>query len=262
MMPPWEFAALTALVMAASGSVVVWTTTGLVWPVLAALGATALYMGALEIRDRRRLARARAALEALGAWPPGALREIPPAPLFQEDYAKILRDDRARFDGEFEWRVGTFRCRRCHRRADLVSVHHPIWDGPFDGAGSGAVDVRDVPWCLGCDGLGVKFLASVGVSEPLPVGGRDWPGRPVRLPFLDIVPVRLLPELYDRPAFHLLMIGVERYVPPAVNAASEEGAPPAIGPHAPRDRVWNRDRGDVCGFCREPVEAPIHQVED
>lgn len=127
-----------------------------------------------------------------------------PRPIDQEGYAAILQADDARCqlfrimpDGR-----GAV-CLRCSRTARLVDVRHPIWDGPFDEAGSGVVDRRLLWWCKGCDGL----------APPVA-------GAPVRLPYLDHLPIRLLRELYDRTAFHELPGAVELYEPPPPAPAS------------------------------------------
>lgn len=109
-------------------------------------------------------------------------------PLTQDDYAALLREDedrRRRFTATRD--RGGFYCIRCSRMASSVDIRHPIWDGPFDGGGGDAVDVRRFSWCLTCDG-------------PVPTGI----GRAIRLPYLDTEPIALVPELYNRAAFHRL----------------------------------------------------------
>lgn len=160
-------------------------------------------------------------------------------PFGQDDYAEVLARDGARIVRDFTWdrAAGTWFCGHCARRATLVGIHHPIWDGPFEGGGSGVVDRRDVPWCPGCECLAELGGLAHGEDEhrawpaPLP---RDLSGRPVRLPWLDQLPVRLRAELFERAAFHRLPVQVERFrPPPAGDAAAEEGPAKNLGPGDP-----------------------------
>lgn len=144
---------------------------------------------ALDWNDVRRARRA-----AL-AGPP---QRFPLRALDQEQYAALLRaeaDRRKQFE-TIGFTKG-YACKRCRRGARVVKIDHPIWDGPFEGGGSGSVDTRILFWCLACDG------------PPPPQAGPA-----VRLPFLDNLPIRLLPALYERPAFRSLPDPVELYIPP------------------------------------------------
>lgn len=75
-------------------------------------------------------------------------------PLTQEDYKQALKHDRGaadKFDrrrdgGRREWICV------CGAIAKVTVIAHPIWDGPFDGAGSGMCDYRRIPYCAFCDG--------------------------------------------------------------------------------------------------------------
>lgn len=127
-------------------------------------------------------------------------------PLNQAEYAALLAEDTKARVGHFQ-RVSAeiMMCKRCLQSPCVqLAITHPIWDGPFDDAGSGHVDKRERWWCVSCDG-------------PIP----SDTGRPIRLPYLDNLPIQLLPALYDRPAFHTLPVEVKLFEPP----------PPA--PHVP-----------------------------
>ncbi len=125
--------------------------------------------------------------------------------LDQTEYAALLQADVAR-ERLFRARNGvdSSQCGRCHRPVFQTKVRHPIWDGPFDEAGSGKVDVRLFSWCAACDG---------------PPPAQDGPA--IRLPYLDHLPIRLLPELFARPVFHALSMPVELYVPPSPAPATD-----------------------------------------
>ncbi len=217
----------------------------LLWPagLLVVVAAIALYESNESALRAELRAFARGAGTVGPAPEPVAQLAISRRWLTQEDYAKILEHDRELL-AQFEWTesaepvdlapLGSGAmstpppCKRCHRRAAFFSIAHPIWDGPFDGAGSGVVDVRRVPWCFFCadplDGnrLGVEPIASRvhQLVEPGVDKTFHLPGLPIRLPWLDTLPVRLVPALFERPAFHRLMVAVERWRPPA---ASTEG---------------------------------------
>ncbi len=127
--------------------------------------------------------------------------------LDQTEYAELLQADAAH-ERLFHARNGVdrLRCGRCHRPSFDTAVHHPIWDGPFDEAGSGKVDVRLFSWCAACDG---------------PPPAQEGPA--IRLPYLDNLPIRLLPELFNRPVFRALPMPVELYVPPPPAPAEVAG---------------------------------------
>ncbi len=136
--------------------------------------------------------------------------------LDQTEYAELLQADAAH-ERLFRARDGgsnRSQCGRCRRPAFETVVRHPIWDGPFDEAGSGKVDKRVFFWCLACDG-------------PPPV----QEGPAIRLPFLDHLPIRLLPELFERPVFRTLPMPVELYVPPppAPAEVNRPGSPGNLG---------------------------------
>ncbi|MGH7730118.1 MAG: hypothetical protein ACRENJ_02605 [Candidatus Eiseniibacteriota bacterium] len=213
----------------AVANVVLYVATGSVLALVIALAgllvALLLALAGFVLGERRLLRRARAKLEALeGTWPrrhehqedeglPPARRTVGSLDLDQDDYAEVLTADRARILRDFEWSraAGTWHCRRCRRKAALIGIAHPIWDGPFDGAGSGVVDTRDVPWCPRCDELAdLGGLAIVLTS----VHGGAAAGLPIRLPWLGQLPIRLRPELFERAAFHWLPVQVERFRPP------------------------------------------------
>lgn|SRR5574341_18907 len=139
-------------------------------------------------------------------------------PVTQDEYVALLVADRTRQRG-FVWQPERSPyCRHCHQRAGVLEIVHPIWDGPFDDAGSGIVDTRLVPLCP-CEQSESRRLDDLGlVLSELPLDARTtgWSpvaGRPIRLPWLDRLPVRLHPELFDRPAFHRLSVRVERWRP-------------------------------------------------
>jgi hypothetical protein len=142
-------------------------------------------------------------------------------PLTQDDYAALLRTDEAH-EGHFPSRPHRV-CLRCSRVAAILIVRHPIWDGPFDGAGSGVVDERVLSWCLRCDG-----------RPP------NQAGRPVRLPYLDTEPIALLPELFGRDAFHRL---TQRVIPAPVL--------PPRPTHAFEKSAGDWPICDVCGYAKD-----------
>lgn len=154
--------------------------------------------------------------------------------LTQDEYAELLAVDAARacdYDDAGH-------CRRCGKAALPLIVSHPIWDGPFDGVGSGAVDTRRTLLCPWCDpkdphvyGLPrVTFLgeliAGLAQLRPLrpfladPARLPAVPGRPLLLPWLgDERRLQLRPELIARPAFHNLGVAVEPWRAPGPAAA-------------------------------------------
>lgn len=243
-----------------------WDTVLTVMATLLALGALVAAVLAMELwRERRRRRRA--------AEPAVAMAPAVERPLDQDDYAEILARDGTRIVRDYTWdrAASTWFCGRCARRATLVGIHHPIWDGPFEGAGSGVVDRRDVPWCPPCDRVpdlgGLAFGAAVNhLSAQEGIAS----GRPVRLPWLDQLPVRLRAELFERAAFHRLPVQVERFRPPPAGDAAAE--PPAgipaleagglsvlgIGPHEYREAYRSPVAGEACVLCDLPRAHPIH----
>jgi hypothetical protein len=182
-------------------------------------------------------------------------------PLGQDEYAELLEADRARvphFSGSSMGAFGWIH-KPCSRPGVLVEIAHPIWDGPFHGAGSGRVDVRQVLLCPTCDAVDAAKRQSLGLypvpSELAPAAvakalqlGRAQ-GRPIRLPWLDRLPVKLRRELYERPAFHNLMVKVELAGPPPPPPPRHAFAP--ANPSDPADPANVIGGCDVCGHPRE-----------
>jgi len=46
---------------------------------------------------------------------------------------------------------GHYECTRCGGEISTIDVAHPVWDGPFDGAGSGFCHNEQVPYCPKCE---------------------------------------------------------------------------------------------------------------
>jgi len=46
---------------------------------------------------------------------------------------------------------GSYKCRRCGFKIQVVSIAHPIWDGPFAMCGSGKVFNEARPYCPQCE---------------------------------------------------------------------------------------------------------------
>jgi len=192
--------------------------------------------------------------------------------LGQDDYAALLERDRERLS-RFDY-VGpdAVRCHLCQTPGVLVTITHPIWDGPFHGAGTGRVDVRDVRMCPRCELFTVVKAEELGLwpaldpmealSVMLNQGQAD--GRPIRLPWLDPLqsPIALHPALWDRPAFHNLLLRVQRGAPPPPAPSRQphryvyyqddvlQHAPPAARPQ------------QRCEVCDQPAGAAIHDVTD
>lgn len=227
-------------------------------PAASAIGTMAVVLWLLFVteRIRRELDAARGAAQPWPAPPkpeefsnlPGKQRLsgvgeawIEEKPLTQGDYAGILQRDRERHHQDFELQLSSggpspglsdreWFCRRCHRRALEITIHHPIWDGPFEGAGSGVVDPRLVFYCIFCDppampeGIDMARTMSSRIAsaeaDGRPVGVKaivdsGWGyGRPIRLPWLDDLPIQLAPELFEREAYHRLPVKMTRYRPP------------------------------------------------
>lgn len=200
--------------------------------------------------------------------------------LGQDGYAALLARDRerlARFDAlnatDAVLRGGfRKRCRACHSAAVSIGIHHPIWDGPFHGGGSGRVDVRAVDVCPHCDiftrhladELGLWPSPNTLVALEVMLNEGNAAGRPIRLPWLDpgLTPIALHPDLWDRPAFHNLLTPVQKGSPPPPALARQphlyvyyeqdqlRHAPPATRPRQP------------CEVCDQPADAPIHHPPD
>jgi hypothetical protein len=134
-----------------------------------------------------------------------------PRPLMQDDYVALLHGDGEWVSQLWEMTVdGDYRCRRCRRISERrLTWEHPILVGEANDDGADGVDVRVLPHCERCTGTRTTWIEA---------------GAPIRLPYLDGLPVRLLPMLYARPAFHKLPVAVERFKPPP--------APPRATPAA------------------------------
>ncbi len=278
-----------------------WGLTGNTWPLLLAL---VLLLGAVAWAEVRGAAWRHAA--ELPAGPPARARvldtvAVPPArepgpgmvaaegldaaevePLGQDDYAALLDSDRVvrqRFQlvpgfepenlGFVMQRPRPWECCACHSRAVLLSISHPIWDGPFHGAGSGRCDVREILVCPHCDRVDRALEQTLGLWPPLVhllvptmteiLTHGTATGRPIRLPWLNTLPIRLREELYERPAFHNLMLRVERAGPPSPPAPSRQ-------PHV--YVVYDQDEArhepsaarpeQPCEVCEQPYQAPLH----
>lgn len=171
--------------------------------------------------------KARAQLGVVARAATAAQAETDKPPLTQDDYAALLRGDETRCRSFTPTRdMCGFYCLRCSRGVKSTWIRHPIWDGPFDGAGSGAVDARLIQWCLRCDG-------------PPP----SEAGRPVRLPYLDTEPIALVPELFGRAAFHMLG---QRVIPA-----------PALPPR-PTHVFMSQAGGTICDVCGYAKDDPRH----
>jgi hypothetical protein len=121
-------------------------------------------------------------------------------PLTQADYDELLAADEVWLEQWWARVDDGYRCRRCRGVTErYLTWRHPIWDGPFEEAGAGRCDNRTVPYCERCRGPRAVWVE---------------PGRPIRLPWLDGLPVRLLPRLYARPVFHELGVPIVRFEPP------------------------------------------------
>ena len=126
----------------------------------------------------------------------------------QEEYRTLLLADDKRVKYQFvefpEAKQGErWRCRRCGVIAQATIIAHPIWDGPFDGAGRGACDYREIPYCRSCDG-----------EKP------EWEnGQPIRIPAFPGQSVLVMARLSDclhRQDLHPLLVGRAKKQPPAL----------------------------------------------
>ncbi len=293
----------------AVGALVGWAVTGREWPLLVALVVLLGAVAWAELRTSLWRRTAELSVQPPRApavdWPTLRVVAQPPVvgdpgpgieladgidgadvePLSQDDYAELLAVDRVamqRFQlsqaslplvgGRAGGPVDRI-CKTGQHRAVLLSVAHPIWDGPFHGAGSGRCDVREVLVCPSCDRVDRGLEKELGLwpaplhllvptmTEILTRGMAT--GRPIRLPWLNTSPVQLREELYERPAFHNLMVRVVRAGPPPPPAPSRQ-------PHAyvfydreqlrhepPPERPEQR-----CEVCDQPFGAAIHLRRD
>lgn len=288
---------LAALVLAVL-ALTTWALTGREWPLLVSLVILLAALAWSELRGAawrrtvdliggvspmaRQLREENAALrDQIQAMPAvaAAVQEMLDAreiePLGQDDYAELLMADRLTWTRVA--RSGdAVHCNTCHARAVVLSIAHPIWDGPFHGGGSGRCDVREIPVCPRCDRIDRRLERELGLW-PVPVhllipaltqalATGQATGRPIRLPWLNTLPVRLREELYERPAFHNLMVRVERAGPPPPPAPSRQphayvvygiygGAqaqhePPVAHPDLP------------CQVCEQPYAAAVHRAPE
>jgi len=280
-----EAGPLGAMLGAGLAALGIWIATS--WRVGVLVAGVLLFLvGVLyELRDRAWRRQARAArtpapprpAPAGAAWMTvagmgGALQA--PQALMQDDYVALLERDQARTrdsfalrgrgaraidvdDYELEWD-----CRRCHQHAVTLVIHHPIWDGPRENAGSGAVDYRVTPYCPRCDAFTIALAWTYGLepsaqlvdmlTSGVVTGGR-FPGIPVRLPYTGVGAIRLHTALWLRAPFHNLPIQVERAVPP---------------PPAPKDQphayMVTRPTLDAtgalfpCEVCGRPADDALH----
>ena len=101
------------------------------------------------------------------------------ASITQDEYRKLLEADQlqvAKFTEFPEAPPGErWRCKKCGAVAKVTLIGHPIWDGPLEGAGRGASDYRDVPFCPHCDGE--RPFSESG----MPIRVEITPGRPTRI---------------------------------------------------------------------------------
>lgn len=116
-----------------------------------------------------------------------ASRQHPlPVPITQEQYRELLEADMAAAERFIEFGDAPaeerWRCRKCGAPAKVTIVAHPIWDGPFEGAGRGKCDYREVPFCPHCDG-----------EKP------EWEsGAPIRIQMMPGQPARVMQRLSDQ----------------------------------------------------------------
>lgn len=264
--------------------------------VIVALAVGALVWAELRVRGWRaqlegyRTAAARASA-ARGESPPpepGAIDIDAIEPLGQDDYVHLLerdhvrlarfayRDDRDDVE-QRHWSSALSMC-RCGERAVRLSIAHPIWDGPFHGAGSGRVDVRVIPVCPHCDRFDRHLETELGVwPAPVLKVGDAWAtalntgqasGRPIRLPWLNRdlsghpVPVALHATLYERPAFHNLMTPVARAGPRPPAPSREPHRYTISGPGDQLQHVAPAGQpARPCEICDQPFDAALHRVE-
>lgn len=97
------------------------------------------------------------------------------AAITQEEYRKILVADDARHAAKFYQSGDRWCCSVCGEPAATTTVAHPIWDGPFDGAGRGKCDYRTVLSCPQCDGPRERWQSGTPIRIPA------FPGESVRI---------------------------------------------------------------------------------
>lgn len=79
-----------------------------------------------------------------------------PTPISRKHFAKLCRKDGLEWrkfvpvNDEWDHRQVAF-CRRCTAFAHFTVITHAIWDGPWNGTGSG-VERRIIPHCRTCGG--------------------------------------------------------------------------------------------------------------
>lgn len=89
----------------------------------------------------------------------------------QEEYRTLLEADARMLSERFlefpkAEAAERWRCRRCGTGARATTIAHPIWDGPFDGAGRGKCDYRQVPFCPSCDGEKPAWESGLPIRIP------------------------------------------------------------------------------------------------
>jgi len=251
-----------------------------------------------ELRDRawRRQRRpATVSVPAPGPRLPTAL-QIPQA-LMQDDYVTLLERDQVRAQDSFALRIRAARayavddhelewdCRRCRQRAVTLVIHHPVWDGPFEGAGSGVVDVRVTPYCPRCEPVTIARAWAYGLEPSAQLfdavtggvaAGGHLAGIPLRLPWTGVGVIRLHTALWLRAPFHNLPMQVERAIPPPP-APKDQPHPWTVGgqPRLVLDLDHVKQPDDVpagtvaidvpgfdapCEVCGRPLTDPIHAM--
>ena len=276
--PLWP---MTAAGLAALG---IWIVTS--WRVGVFVAGVLLFLvGVLyELRDRawRRQARGAAAPDPtrariirddLGMAGLGGIQA--PQALMQDDYVALLERDQDRARESFVMRQPAhvddyeWDCRRCHQRAVTLVIHHPIWDGPHENAGSGVVDIRVTPYCPRCDAFTIALAWTYGL-EPSPllfdILTRGFvtqqprlAGIPVRLPYTGVGAIRLHTALWLRAPFHNLPIQVERAVPPPPAPKDQPHPFTLASPIA--DVVATARPCEVCGrLLADPIHAMSQQA--
>jgi len=257
----------------------VWIVTS--WRVGVFVAGVLLFLvGVLyELRDRawRRQARgasapapdstrARIMRDDLGMPGIGGIQA--PQALTQDDYVALLERDQDRARDAFVMRQPAdvddyeWDCRRCHQRAVTLVIHHPIWDGPHENAGSGVVDTRVTPYCPRCDAFTIALAWGYGLEPSAPlfdmlstgiVTGRRLPGIPLRLPWTGVGAIRLHTALWLRAPFHNLLVQVERAVPPPP-APKDQPHPYTVTPPT----IDATGKLLPCEVCGRPFDDALH----
>ncbi len=100
----------------------------------------------------------------------------------QAQYREILEAQYTLISKKFYEINNQWYCNVCGSPVRVTTVAHPIWDGPFEGAGSGACDYREILWCPQCD-----------TEEP------PWlSGSPIRIPVFPGQEVLVMRRLWNR----------------------------------------------------------------